>query len=175
MIYLERFNTDDFERLISWAHSEEFLIQFAGSLFSYPLTEIQLTNYLQDSTRKIFRVALSENHNIIGHCELNNIDIKNESALVSRVLIGDPDYRNKGYGKLIINSLLNIAFNDMKLHRVELNVFDFNEGAINCYKSIGFKIEGLLRENCKFQGKFWSCYKMAILSNEWHGLKISQL
>lgn len=57
----------------------------------------------------------------------------------------------------------------MKLHRVELNVFDFNEVAINCYKNIGFKIEGLLRENYKFQGKFWSCYKMAILNNEWPG------
>lgn len=95
MIYLEKFNTNDFERLISWAHSEEFLNQFAGSLFSYPLTEVQLTNYFQDSTRRIFTVALSENHNIIGHCELNNIDLKNESALVSRVLIGDPEYLKK--------------------------------------------------------------------------------
>jgi hypothetical protein len=46
MIQLEKFTKDDFDRFISWIDSEEELIQFAGPLFTYPLSHQQLNNYL---------------------------------------------------------------------------------------------------------------------------------
>ena len=47
VIRLEKFSENDFEKLISWISNEEDLIQFAGSIFSFPLTKEQLNNYIQ--------------------------------------------------------------------------------------------------------------------------------
>ena len=43
---------------------------------------------------------------IIGHIALNNIDFKNCSATLSKVLVGDPQMRGQGLGPKIIKKLL---------------------------------------------------------------------
>ena len=59
---------------------------------------------------------------IIGHIALNNIDFKNCSATLSKVLVGDPQMRGQGLGPKIIKKLLKKAFEDLGLHRIELGV-----------------------------------------------------
>ena len=78
---------------------------------------------------------------IIGHIALNNIDFKNCSATLSKVLVGDPQMRGQGLGPKIIKKLLKKAFEDLGLHRIELGVFAFNK-SIKSYKKIGFIKEG---------------------------------
>ena len=46
ILKLEPFTTNDFSRLIGWIDTERELIQFAGDLFTYPLSENQLHAYL---------------------------------------------------------------------------------------------------------------------------------
>ena len=53
---------------------------------------------------------------------LNNIDFKNCSATLSKVLVGDPQMRGQGLGPKIIKKLLKKAFEDLGLHRIELGV-----------------------------------------------------
>lgn len=36
---------------------------------------------------------------------------------------------------------------EMKLHRVDLEVLEYNNRAIHCYEKCGFKIDGILRES----------------------------
>ena len=60
MIRLEPFATSDFNKLISWVDSEEDLIQFAGPIFKFPLTERQLEKYLEDKSRFAFKVIETE-------------------------------------------------------------------------------------------------------------------
>ena len=74
---------------------------------------------------------------IIGHIALNNIDFKNCSATLSKVLVGDPNAWPRIRPK-IIKKLLKKAFEDLGLHRIELGVFAFNKSAIKSYKKIGF-------------------------------------
>ncbi len=49
----------------------------------------------------------------------------------------------------MMKAVLHIAFDELKLHRVTLGVYDFNISAISCYEKIGFVKEGLLRESKK--------------------------
>lgn len=165
MIKLEKFEKGDYDRLISWIISEEFMIQFSGPVFDYPLTHEQLDTYTSAKGRLVFRVVDCESENVIGHAEINNIDLKNKSARLCRILVGDPGYRNKGYGKLIIKELLSVGFSELKLHRLDLGVFDFNAQAIKCYKDCGFEIEGLMRDTTRVGDKYWSIYNMSILSD----------
>ena len=46
MLRLEPFTPDDFSRLIRWVDTKIELVQFAGDLFTYPLSKDQLQAYL---------------------------------------------------------------------------------------------------------------------------------
>jgi len=92
-IQLRPFDRTDFARLIAWSPSEEFLMQWAGPHFRFPLDEAQLEAYWQSTQgdapiRRIFAVVDKETNAPIGHIELNNIDRRNRSATLARVLIG---------------------------------------------------------------------------------------
>ncbi|MFA5433785.1 MAG: GNAT family protein [Candidatus Paceibacterota bacterium] len=167
MIRLESFTKTDFNRFINWIDNEYFMYQFAGPVFVFPITHHQLDNYISENNREIYRVIETFSDIVIGHAEINRIDSKNKSARLCRILIADESDRNKGYGKLIIAELLKIGFEELKLHRIDLGVFDFNESAIKCYENCGFKKEGLLRDSFVIGNNFHSVYNMSILRKEW--------
>lgn len=109
----------------------------------------------------------TETGKVIGHGEINRIDLRNKNARLCRILIADENDRNNGFGTAIINELLSIGFEDLNLHRIDLGVFEFNKSAIKCYEKCGFKIEGLLRDSFVIGNKFLSVYNMTILKSEW--------
>ena len=164
MIKLEIFKEEDFSRLINWVDSEELMYIFSAERFRYPLTHEQLTNYINTKDRIAYKVINKSTNEIIGHADFSKINKLSKNARICSVLIGEKEYRNKGYGTQIINELVNIGFNKLDLHRIDLGVYDFNKPAIKCYEKCGFKIEGLFRENLKFENEYWSTYNMSILN-----------
>jgi RimJ/RimL family protein N-acetyltransferase len=176
MIELKYFDRSDFKQLIGWIESPQFLLQWSGPFFEFPLTENQLEKYIEkanrdDSETLAFKVIDQESGKTIGHISLGRIDRKNQSARVGKVLVGDQSARGKGIGQQMIKEILKIAFDELHLHRVSLGVFDFNHSAIACYEKAGFQKEGLLRDERKFGSEFWSLWEMSILENEWRELK----
>ena len=75
--------------------------------------------------------------------------------------------RNKGYGKKVMKLVMNYLFIQLEAHRVWLDVREGNIRAINLYKSLGFKLEGTLRECIKNEGKYDSLLLMGILKTEY--------
>lgn len=131
MIELAYFERSDIEQLISWIPSASFTLQWAGPAFQYPLTVSQLENYLQnankeDSDTYIFKVIDQDTKQVIGHISLGRVDRVNKSARIGKVLVGSSQYRGKGIGAEMVKAVLAIAFNELKLHKVTLGVFDFN-------------------------------------------------
>ena len=54
----------------------------------------------------------------------------------------------------------------MNLHRLALQVFDFNERAIQMYGKLGFQTEGRLREAYFTRGKYCDIMLMSLLEGE---------
>ena len=176
MIELKLFERADFQQLINWIENPEFLLQWGGPNFNFPLDEPQLENYLkgandEDSDVLIYSVFEKETEKIIGHISLGKIDPTNKSARVGKVLVGDRNVRGKGIGQQMMTEILKIAFDDLDLHRVSLGVFDFNSSAIACYEKAGFKKEGLLRDYRRIGNEYWSLWEMSVLDNEWNRMK----
>ena len=172
MVVLEPFTEADFDRLIGWIPSSDFLLQWAGPDFEYPLSREQLSEHLAGAqgdlpSKLIYKVVDTENGMAIGHIELAAIDRRNGSARVCRVLVGDPSYRGRGVGTVMMEKIVEIGFRRLGLQRIELAVFDFNTSAIRCYEKVGFAKEGHLRECRKADDGYWSSYIMAILRQEW--------
>ncbi|PQZ53255.1 GNAT family N-acetyltransferase [Bacillus sp. MYb209] len=172
MIRLKYFTRNDFKQLINWIDSEEFLIQWSGNAFTYPLDEQQLDSYIESTNYEnantlAFKVVDEETKKVIGHISLGQIDYINMSARIGKVLVGDTNMRGRSIGKQMMKAVLNIAFKELKLHRVTLGVFDFNTSAITCYEKIGFAKEGLLREVRKVGDTYWNLWEMSMLEYEW--------
>jgi RimJ/RimL family protein N-acetyltransferase len=176
-ITLLPFERSDFPRLIDWIPSAEFLMLWSGPFFTYPLDEVQLEKYYRSGQtdpplRKIYKAVDADINQVVGHIELNNIDWRNLSASISKVLIGVPAKYNKGYGTQMMQKLVEIAFFELHLHRLELRVFDFNQSAIRCYQKVGFQIEGHLRDYRKVEDSYWSSYLMSLLEPDWSASKL---
>ncbi|MED2647107.1 GNAT family protein, partial [Bacillus thuringiensis] len=155
VIKLKTFKKSDFKQLINWINSEEFLIQWSGNAFTFPLDEQQLEKYIESANTLAFKVVDEETSDVIGHISLGQIDNINKSARIGKVLVGNTKMRGRSIGKHMMKAVLHIAFDELKLHRVTLGVYDFNISAISCYEKIGFVKEGLLRESKRVGETYW--------------------
>lgn len=167
VIKLESFQKSDFKQLINWINSEEFLIQWSGNAFTFPLDEQQLEKYIESANSLAFKVVDEETSDVIGHISLGQIDNINKSARIGKVLVGNTKMRGRSIGKHMMKAVLHIAFDELKLHRVTLVVYDFNTSAISCYEKIGFVKEGLLRESKRVGETYWNLWEMSMLEYEW--------
>jgi RimJ/RimL family protein N-acetyltransferase len=147
MLKLEPFSSDDFSRLILWNDSKKKLTQFAGTLFTYPLTTTQLKKY--SNNPKLFpkKIIALDTGEVIGHCELN---FSNETPRLSRILIGDENYRGKGFGKQIVNLMIEEIKAKNKTKQLELKVYGWNNVALKLYKNCGFVVDTELSHPFQF-------------------------
>ena len=106
---------------------------------------------------------------ILGMISLLEINNVNRSGQL-HIMIGGIDNRGKGMGTFAVNAMLTHAFNNLNLHRVELNVLENNSIAQRLYKKCGFTIEGLRREANYKNGQYENVVMMSILKNEWKNL-----
>jgi RimJ/RimL family protein N-acetyltransferase len=158
LIQLHTFTEQDFDRLIAWLRSAEDVMQFAGLSLQYPVTHLQLQEYLQELKREPFTVQYLQH--VIGHCAITNAD--EQVAVLNHILIGDAQNRNNGFGTKIVETMLQKIFLEMNKTSAELYVFDWNANAIACYTKIGFSIvpnEYRIRE---VNGKTWRAVKMKL-------------
>lgn len=71
------------------------------------------------------------------------------------------DFQNQGVGRALMNTVIDMADNWLKLVRLELTVFEDNERAIHLYESLGFEKEGLRRMAAIRNGVYVNEYEMA--------------
>lgn len=83
------------------------------------------------------------------------------------IIIPDPDMQHRGYGTEAIRIMLDMAFKEYEMHRVSIGVVGLNTEALEFYKKIGFKQEGILEEAYYYNNEYSDFIMMRILSREW--------
>lgn len=175
MIRLEPFERSDFQQLIDWIDTEELLIKWSGSLFSFPLTTESMEWYIQDtnvpgvSDAFVFKALETETGAVVGHISLGGLSWKNRSSRISRVFVS-PGALQKGICQQMTKAVLKIGFEELGLHRIGLGVYENNKAAINCYLKSGLNIEGVSRDILWHNGEFLSMVEMAMLEDEWKAM-----
>jgi [ribosomal protein S5]-alanine N-acetyltransferase len=106
------------------------------------------------SEKKAIRFAIIEleTNEIIGSCGYNMLGFEH-----SRVEIGYELSKaawGRGYASEAISSLLNYAFLDLDMNRVEAKVEPLNTNSIKTLHRLNFTFEGTLRQAEKSKGKF---------------------
>jgi RimJ/RimL family protein N-acetyltransferase len=102
---------------------------------------------------------------VVGEVVFNEYD-DNANKVNFRILIGQSG-RNKGLGSEATALFLKYGFEVLKLHKIELQVFSFNPGGEHVYIKNGFVLEGILREDFRYEGEYIDYKLYSILSSEY--------
>lgn len=167
--YLRAAERDDIPTFLRWINdlrTSRFLA--VRSPVSTPMEERFFDQMLeaQGKTAWFFVICRLEDDRPVGAIDLRPMDLTAGSSGLG-VMIGDPDDTGRGYGSDGIASLVDFGFGQLRLERIWLDVFDFNERARRVYERLGFVHEGTLRHALFRDGRYVDVHRMAVLRDEW--------
>ena len=113
-----------------------------------------------------FAIETLKDGKYIGGCSINELNVKNRNCTIG-IMIGDKEYWSKGYGSDALKILIKFIFEELNINKIKLGVFAFNERAKACYKNIGFKEEGLLKNEIFREGKYHDEILMALFAKDY--------
>ncbi len=123
--------------------------------------------YGQDPTKLQFTIC-SKEEVPIGRIYISRISEESDSLDITRIYIGDPEDRGKGYGEEALRLVLDYCFVNLHMERVTLDYFEGNKKAAALYEKVGFKHEGLARNATKKDGKYFDLHLLSILRAEYY-------
>lgn len=140
--------------------------------YDLPLEVTKTENWLKKNKDRTDRYdAVIETDGIpVGLIGLLSIDCKNKKAEYY-VTIGEREYLGKGIAAEATRLLLEYAFHQLRLNRVYLYVETENHSAVKSYERIGFKREGIMKNDLFSKGKFVDRYIYGITKNDFYGIQ----
>src|SRR3989338_275627 len=98
----------------------------------------------------------------IGQGGIHQISWENKLGRLS--LIVKREHWNKGNAQEILPALVNYAFRTLKLHKIWLMHWKENKKAGHLYKKLGFKKEGILKDEYFWCGKYHDMVRMGVVN-----------
>jgi ribosomal-protein-alanine N-acetyltransferase len=103
----------------------------------------------------------------VGHIGLWRIDHINGSAWMGAWI--DPDHHGEGYAPRGTALVIDYAFEELDLHRLNTGVFEPNRPSQRVMEKLGFVREGVERESIYIEGAHYDTYNYGLLRHEWDG------
>lgn len=161
----------DLDHLMEWVNDVDVVKNFAN--FQTPLSREREQRWLEDilvSERdKVFAVETPTGE-YLGNIGLHQIHWPTRSARTALIL-GNKEHWGEGYAQGAMAELLNIAFEQYHLHKVWLVVWEENVKGRHIYEKLGFREEGVLRDEYFHQGRYHNMVRMSMLENEYRALQ----
>jgi len=110
-------------------------------------------------------IVLKEENKLIGTIGFTGFDSRSRRAEIGYVL--SRKYWGQGIMPEALNRLLEFAFTEMDLNRVECHHVSPNEKSGRVMQKVGMSYEGTAREKVFFKGQFWDLKQYAILKSDW--------
>jgi len=104
----------------------------------------------------------------LGVIVLSEIDELGGSAALRLSML--PGSRGRWYGGEAIGLVLGLAFDGLGLHRIGCDVLSINSRALGVYKSLGFTVEGRLRDAYRDGEGYCDAIVLGLLEDEYRTL-----
>jgi RimJ/RimL family protein N-acetyltransferase len=119
----------------------------------------------KDNRNIVFAIETFDGKHI-GMIGLHNINWKDRTATTGAV-IGEKEFWGKGYGTDAKMMLLDFAFNELGLEKINSEAYEFNKRSINYSLGCGYKKEGKRRSQIFRRGRRWNTILLGVLREEW--------
>lgn len=152
MKYLRKLENSDASNMLEWMHDSNVNCNFRFDFSKMTLDDVN--NFIHnsfDEKNQHFAIVDEQNEYMgtISLKNINKVDNNAEYAIVTRTVA-----HGKGLALEATKEILNYAFNELKLHKVYLNVLEENRRANRFYEKCGFKFEGMSKEFLYIKGKY---------------------
>lgn len=169
-LILRDFVKDDCQRVLAY-QSDPLYLRYNGWTERTP-EDVQefvgwfLNQQLQEPRIKFqLAIILKSNNQLIGNCGVRMDKFDSVEADIGYEL--DPKHWNQGYASEAASAIVDFGFNHFHVHRIWANCIVDNTSSAHVLEKLGMKLEGRLRENQQFKGRWWDTLVYAILAAEW--------
>ncbi|MDY6232600.1 GNAT family protein [Peptostreptococcus porci] len=156
---LRSYNENDADTILSWISDErDFYKWSAGILGDYPISREQF-----GFVNNLMAFTAVNDDELIGFFTMRR-PTENFDELRFGFIVVDPEKRGNGYGKGMLQLGIKYAQEIIGAKKISLGVFENNESAYYCYKSVGFK-DTVLDETEIYTvlGEEWKCLELEII------------
>jgi diamine N-acetyltransferase len=172
-IYLRPIERDDASLITPWINDPEVRPFIRRNRPLNLAGEVEFIDHInRDESTLGLVIVVKEGDRPIGVTGLHGIDPINRSAEFG-ITIGDKASWSKGLGAEVTRAIVDHAFGALNLNRVALFVYEYNARGIRCYEKVGFRKEGVLRQEHFHDGRYWDTIVMSMLRSEWDALRNS--
>lgn len=172
-VYLCAIEKEDLENLRNWRNNEDFKKYFReyrqiNSQMQEKWFEDKVIN---DISTIMFSIKRMEDNKLLGCCGLCYINWIYRHADLSLYIGHEEAYiDDEGYALESCKLLFEYGFNQLGLNKIWTEIYEFDEKKRYLYENIGLKIDGVLRENYFYDGKWWNSLILSILKNDFEKL-----
>ncbi|MBQ4509939.1 MAG: GNAT family N-acetyltransferase [Clostridia bacterium] len=114
-------------------------------------------------------IVLKKSNKMIGTCGFTRIDEDNKTIEIGYVI--NPTYWGNGYATEAVNAILEFAFTELDINRVEARFMAGNDASLTVMKKVGMTFEGYLRDAAFSKGQYKTIGVSSILKREYLAMK----
>ncbi|RYE56347.1 MAG: N-acetyltransferase [Sphingobacteriales bacterium] len=168
-IYLRALERNDLPSLQKWRNIKFFRDNFREYRELSYENQAQWYDFIQkkESNTLMFGVCDSTNNELIGAAGLCYINWVYSNADLSFYIGKDELYADDIFGRATVEAILEYGFKSLNLRRIWCELYETDLVKARLLGSIGFKKEGVLRDNSFKNGKFIDGHIWAILASEY--------
>ena len=169
LVKLRTVEQKDLEQLKNWRNREEFKKHFREYLELNDLNQIEwFENEVNKSNRTImFSIVDAGTDNLIGCCGLTYINWVYRNADFSFYIGKDDLYIDElGYSIEAAKILLDYAFNQLNLHKIWTEIYEFDNQKKKFLRLLSFNLDAKLREHYFYDGRWWDSLIFSLLKEE---------
>ena len=173
LTYLRPIIEEDIESVYKATKDEE-IRYMTGTTNTFTIEDIKkhYERVNKDDSRYDFAICLKESNLIIGDLTISDIDERDNKAGF-RIALHNLESLGKGYGTEAVKLAIYFAFEELKLNRLQLEVFSHNPRGVKAYEKAGFTIEGILRQAIYINNQYSDEIIMGLLREEYDKMKES--
>ncbi|MBI4160804.1 MAG: GNAT family N-acetyltransferase [Candidatus Yanofskybacteria bacterium] len=154
----------DADHIITWVNDPDVVknLQHFNKKFTKK-DELEYVKKILKSKNDFVFSFFNKSGKYVGQGGIHQISWENKLGRLS--LIIKREHWNKGYAQEIIPALIHYAFKKLGLHKIWLMHWKENKKAEHLYKKLGFKKEGVLKDEYFWQGKYHDMTRMAVINS----------
>jgi RimJ/RimL family protein N-acetyltransferase len=161
----------DVDAIMGWINDPEITRNFAG--FNETITrdaELAFLGRMIASPTDRLLAIVDARDEAIGTAGLHNIYWPARNARLG-IMLGRG--RGRGLGRMALTELLRTAFDELHLHKVWLVHFEDNPRMRHLAESLGFRVEGVLRDEYFHRGRHWNMVRQSLLAPEYRATSLA--
>ncbi len=141
-----------------------------------PINQAEVTTLVkslvadQEKEKCCWFIVESEEETAVGMAALEAINMLHGNAILP-VFIAEP-WRRTGVGIRVVGMMIDIAFKQLRLHRVSTIYRADNAATDALVARLGFAQEGISRQSWFGQGQYYDLINVGILVDEWEQTRL---